>query len=332
MIFTCNAVLPIILTIATGYFLKKIRLLPKDFFPLLNKLCFRCCLPCLLCYNVYNLREIKEIAAALPVVIFAVASILCFFFIGLLISIFSTKDNSQRGVMLQAAFRSNYAIIGLSLSLSISSEPKASAIASVLSSVSIPLFNILATIALSVFCSKNEKKGRISNMLKKIATNPLILGCATGFVFLLIRAALPKNDSGEAIFLLSRDVPFAFKTLQNLALAASTIALIALGGNFELSAVSRLKKLIAIGTFSRVILCPLVCLFFAYAVGFRATEFPALIALYGTPIAVSSVPMAAEMDGDAELAGQLVVWTSLCSAFTLFLTIFFCAKIGIFEP
>ena len=50
-------------------------------------------------------------------------------------------------------------------------------------------------------------------------------------------------------------------------------------------------------------------------------EFPSLIALFGTPVAVSSAIMAEEMKNDGTLAGQLVVWTSVLSIFTMFLTI-----------
>jgi hypothetical protein len=40
--------------------------------------------------------------------------------------------------------------------------------------------------------------------------------------------------------------------------------------------------------------------------------------------------MAAEMGNDDELAGQLVVWTSIISAFTLFIIVLICRSIGIF--
>ena len=54
------------------------------------------------------------------------------------------------------------------------------------------------------------------------------------------------------------------------------------------------------------------------------------VKLFGTSIAVSTVPMAQEMDSDAELAGQLVVWTTVISAITLFVFIYLLRVIGIF--
>lgn len=65
--------------------------------------------------------------------------------------------------------------------------------------------------------------------------------------------------------------------------------------------------------------------------GFGSLEFPALFAFYGTPLAVSTVPMSSEMGSDGELTGQIVVWTTLVSAFTLFGIIFACAQHGILK-
>ena len=50
--------------------------------------------------------------------------------------------------------------------------------------------------------------------------------------------------------------------------------------------------------------------------------YPTLIALFGTPVAVSSAIMAGEMKGDEQLATQLVVWTSICSIVTIFIMVF----------
>ena len=48
---------------------------------------------------------------------------------------------------------------------------------------------------------------------------------------------------------------------------------------------------------------------------------PVLI-FFGAPTAVSSFPMAQQMDGDGELAASLVVFTSALSILTIFLWVF----------
>ena len=52
---------------------------------------------------------------------------------------------------------------------------------------------------------------------------------------------------------------------------------------------------------------------------FAPAHFACFVSVFATPVAVTTVPMAQEMDGDVTLAGQLVVWSTLVSAFTVFL-------------
>ena len=63
---------------------------------------------------------------------------------------------------------------------------------------------------------------------------------------------------------------------------------------------------------------------------FSGPEFAGLLALFGTPAAVSGAIMAYQMNNDGELANQILVWTTLFSGFTLFLFITFFRAVGIF--
>ena len=60
---------------------------------------------------------------------------------------------------------------------------------------------------------------------------------------------------------------------------------------------------------------------FTPILNFGVNEYPALVALFGTPAAVSSAIMAGQMKNDEQLATQLVVWTSIVSIATMFLTV-----------
>ena len=76
---------------------------------------------------------------------------------------------------------------------------------------------------------------------------------------------------------------------------------------------------------------PAVALTVAYLMGcFSGAHFAAFVALFATPVAVSSVPMTQEMGGDTTLVGQLVVWTTLISGFTIFMFSFILKSVGIF--
>ena len=110
------------------------------------------------------------------------------------------------------------------------------------------------------------------------------------------------------------------------------MALIALGGQFELSVVKPLFKQITLGVLWRIVLVPVITLGLAYyledSIPGMEFAYAGLIALFATPVAVSSAIMVHEMGGDEKLAGQLVIWSSIFSIFTLFGFIVFFRSIG----
>ena len=60
-LFALNAIMPIILLIFLGYFLKKKNFLDEVWFKKGNKLVFKVCLPVLLFTNVYNIESFAYI-------------------------------------------------------------------------------------------------------------------------------------------------------------------------------------------------------------------------------------------------------------------------------
>ena len=87
-------------------------------------------------------------------------------------------------------------------------------------------------------------------------------------------------------------------------------------------------KEIAAATLGRVVLAPVIGIGLAVILSTYTNllhcgpeEYPALIALFGSPVAVSSAIMAEQMHNDEQLATQLVVWTSLSSILTIFITV-----------
>ena len=330
-LFAFNAISPIILLILLGYILKKTNFLDTGWFKKGNKFVFRVCLPVLLFMNVYNIKSLEEINWT--VVIYAEIIILLMFFLGLLLVKTTIPEDRQKGVILQCVFRSNFAIIGIPLAESLGGA-EAMGIASILSAFSIPTFNILAVIALTMYNKdENGHKASLTDTLKKIVTNPLILGVAAGMVVLVIRSLIPVSaDTGEVVFSIKSNLPWLYNALNNISKISSPLALIVLGGQFDFAAVKELKKQIAIGTMARVVMVPAIALSVAIVLStytnlfhFSPEVYPALIALFGSPVAVSSAIMAQEMDNDGVLAGQLVVWTSIASIFTIFFFVVACA-------
>lgn len=322
--YAMNAVLPIILLIILGYILKCIGFFQADFLKMANKFVFRVCLPALLFYNVYNISDLGAIRW--DVVGYCLIMIAVLFVLGLFTVLFFVKDRKQKGVILQCVFRSNFAIIGLPLSEALGGA-EGIAVAAILSAFTIPFFNILAVISLSVFVSEDGKKIDAKDVLRKIVKNPLIIGVCCGLLALMIRSLIPVKSDGTLIFSLSGTLSFLYTAIGNLAKIASPLALIVLGGQFTFRAVKGMLKEIVIGTAWRIVAAPILGVATAAilsnmgVLNFDMTVYPALVALFGSPVAVSSAIMAGEMDNDEQLASQLVVWTSVGSMFTTFLLV-----------
>lgn len=325
LIFALEAVLPIIIMVAIGYLIKRIGFLTGDMAKVINKLVFRIFLPVMLFLNVYKIESLSDIETGY--IFYAVIATVVIFALSIPVVILVTKKGDRRGALLQACFRSNYALIGIPLAESLFGQAGVS-VATVLSAASIPLFNALAVVSLSIF-GNGEQKPSVKKILLGIVKNPLIQSIALGIVVLGIRAMFVNFDVG---FRLS-DVKPIYTVLDYLSRLATPLALLVLGVQFEFSAVKELKREILFGTLMRAFIVPVLGLglaFICFRQSFGGAQFAALVALFATPVAVSSVPMAQEMGADYRLAGQLVVWSTLMSAVTVFIASFLLKAAGVF--
>ena len=320
--FALNVTSPIVLMVAIGYILKRMKMVDAGVAKVLNKLVFRVFLPAMLFLNMYKIESLADVDFGF--VWYTVIATVVLFGVAILGVILFTNENPKRGALLQSVFRANYALVGIPLATSLFGVEGAIA-ATVLSAFIVPTFNSLAVVGLCLFSS--DKKVNVKNVLIGILKNPLIQSIALGFVALGIRAIFMKWG---ITFRLS-DVEPIYKTLSSLSSVATPLALIVLGAQFELSAIPELKKYIAFGVLARNLIVPVLGIGIAYLFGcFTGAHFATFVAVFCTPVAVSSVPMAQEMDADVSLAGQLVIWSTLLSAFSIFLASYVLKVLGVF--
>ncbi|MDD4290931.1 MAG: AEC family transporter [Clostridia bacterium] len=325
MIFAINAVLPVVLFMAFGYVLKIAKLIDRPFTTVANRLCFRVLIPILLFCNIYSLDSIDVIDWTL--VLFCVCATLAIFIAGFVFVKLCVKDDKQKGVILQCVFRSNFAIIGLPVAAALCENGGASS-AALLSAFTIPLFNVLAVISLSVFIKGDRGEHTIKKTFTNILTNPLIIGVVAGLAALLLRSIFVNNGVKFRL----TDATALYTFIVTIGKIASPLSLIVLGAGFSFRAVSGLKKMIIIGTASRILVVPAVVLTAALLImpDMSSQSYAGMIALFASPVAVTSAIMAKEMGSDEQLAAQLVVWTTIFSIATLFLIAMVFKMIGVF--
>ncbi|MBQ8893783.1 MAG: AEC family transporter [Clostridia bacterium] len=323
-LFAVNAVAPIMLMMVVGYFLKKAGYMDGPFGKAANRLVFHIFLPVMLFLNVYKTENLAEME--LGYIGYVLAVVLIIFALAIPYSMLVARKKERRGALLQGAFRSNYALIGIPLAQSLFGEEGA-LVASLLSAAVVPLFNVLAVISLSIF--RKGERPSVKKILLGIYHNPLIRSIFLGLVALGLRAVFERFGIGFRL----TDIKPVYTVMEDLAKLATPLALLVLGAQFEFSAVKELRREILCGTLLRTLLVPLAGIGIAYLFlrdQFGGAHFASFIAVFATPVAISSVPMAQEMDADVTLAGQLVVWTTLFSAISVFIASYLLKLAGVF--
>lgn len=322
-VYALNAVMPILLLVLLGYGLKRTGLFTQEWLRIANKFNFHYCLCALMFCNIYSLDGLGEIDFSLA--LFVLASLILLTVFGFGFAQVLTSVHNRRGVLIQVAFRSNFAIIGLPLAESLGVAGGV-ALLTAMQAPAVIYFNLMAVTVLSLYSEGNQKMD-LRKTLRGIVENPLIRGLVLGLLALCIRAVMPRTPDGALVFSLSGDLTWLYTAVTNLSRIGTPLALIVLGGQFEFQAVRSVAKEVVSGVVLRLIFAPA----FGFAAAFWAARMgwititPAvmavLIPLFSTPVAVSSSVMATEMHADDVLAGQLVVWTTIGSLFTLFLQI-----------
>ena len=315
-----NAVLPLIICMAAGYLFRRTKLVDEGFCRKCNTFCFKTFLPLMIFMNVYN--SDLESAVQPGAFLFAAAAVLVIFAAAFLIiprivrkgSVDSAGSPvsaaSRQAVLIQCIFRSNFVIFGYQVVANVYGAGQA-AVASVMAAIVVPLYNVLAVITLEYFT--NSKNG-LRPVILGIIKNPLIIGAVAALLFKLSGLTLPAP---------------LYTGLSDMAGMATPLALVVLGGTFHFDALRRNAGALAIGTLGKIVVAPLVMVPIAAALGFRDANLLSLVIVFASPAAVNSYTMAAAYGHDPELAGQLVVVTSVLSMVSVFGWIFLLRMLGL---
>ena len=349
--YSFNAVMPIILLILLGVFARRKGFLEPPMLRKVNKFNFRFNFFAMMFMNLYEVESIRQMPVRMGV--FMIASHCLLVLLGIILSGFLTGERFRRGVLVQALFRSNYAIIGIPVTVALVGDIGGQ-IASFLQLPVVLFYNMVSVLLLSYYSdyeaqyrlygegplaesnqSREEQKKAMAQksgvefgkILKGLVTNPLIQGLLTGMVVLLIREVIPRGVDGELVFSMRNDLPWLYSSLQSLARMATPLALIVLGGQLEMKEIKGYKKELIAGVLMRLVGAPAVgfsLLYVAVRLGLLVVgrpEIAVVVAIFGSPLAVSSIVMANEMGGDGHLDGQIVVWSSIFGMLSLFVLI-----------
>ena len=311
IIVSFNVIAPVFFLMVLGYLLVNYTsLADRQLTKQANAIVFKIFLPCMLFYNVYQSDIGAEIQSRIKLCIWAAGGLIILFILLCLIVPKVVKQENQQGVVIQGIFRSNYVIFGVAVVQNMYGS-KSTTTAAILSAILVPMYNFLAVVALSIFGEKRETDWK--KIIMDIIKNPLILSSMLGVVFSLLGIRLPTAVD---------------TTVQDLAKLSKPIAFMILGGDLDFSKVKGNLKLSSVVLTIKLVILPLIMIPMVVMMGYKDADLLSALLAYQTPVAVSSYIMAQQAGADGQLAGQLVVFSSVLSIFTLFVTIFILRTMG----
>lgn len=310
IIFTANTVAPVFIIVAVGYFSKKIKIINENFVDVTSKFVFSVSLPAFIFLKIIELDLSKALAVDQIAYIYS-ATILSFILVWL-ISIPFIKDGRDKSSFIQGAFRGNFAIIGLAIISNLFGRD-ALGEATIILAFLLPLYNVLAVIALTVPLRK-EKKMNMKSTLIEIMFNPLILAVIFAIPFSYFNLRLPPLVEITGTFLSDIALP---------------LALIGIGGSLNLENIKKASTLAFISSAIKLIAVPLVFTSGAYLLGYRGKDLGLMFVLFGCPTAIVSFIMAESMGANSKLAGNIILISTLGSIFTIATGILILKTVGL---
>lgn len=310
-IFSLNATLPIFLTMVVGYVIRQLGIVKDPFIKDLNSFNYKITLPFLLFKDISTADFYAEWDTSYVLFCFF-GTLICYLLILVGTRLF-VKDTTIHGEFLQASYRGSAAVLGIAF---IDNIYGSSVIAPLMVLGTVPLYNVLAVITLSVFGpnSTGLTKKTLKKTLIGIAQNPIIWGILLGMIPALLRIQFPVIIQ---------------KTVNNVAQLATPLALIGLGASFEgKKALAKIKPTIAC-TLIRLFIQPMVFLPIAVRMGFTGEKLVGLLIMLGAPTTASCYIMAKNMGHEGSLTSSVVVSTTFFSSVSLTLFLFFMKTLGV---
>lgn len=303
LLFSFNVIFPLFVLLFLGNISVKFNWIDKKTLNSLNKFIFRLPLPLLVFLGIYNMNNVDIENSIKMIAIFVLLLPLIIIFTSLIMNKKSKLPNSQKGVLVQAWFKSNIVIFGILVIQGMYGD-EGLPIYSTLILFAVPLVNILAVLVLESYRGHDVK---ISNLLLSVLKNPLVDAALLGIIFYLTQIKLPS---------------LILNPITTLSKTATPLAFIILGGTLEFKSIKKNYKLIIFGSVGKLIITPSIVILVSISLGLRGIYLGCLVAAITSPVAVSSFTMSKEMDGDGELAAQLVILTTIFSLITIFLWIY----------
>jgi predicted permease len=279
-----------------GLLLSRLGLLPERWVSTVSRWAFNLVLPVMLLIGAARVdySGLGDARHLLVGVLATLLTVLCSWFY----SRWRGHPRVLRGIFVQAAFRSNLAIIGIALAVAAYGD-RGTVLAALPVALMTVLYNVLAVWVLNATLERDESS---AGVLVGIVRNPLIIGIAIGVMLSIFRVPLPGS-----VVLLGTAISDYFLPLM----------LLCIGGAMKLSHLRGAGAITWEASLWRLCVAPLLGVLLALAMGVSGEQLGVLFLLLASPVAAASFVMVVAARGDGVLAANIVVLSTLLSMLTV---------------
>lgn len=294
--FAFSVTAPIFLMVLLGVVLKRGRVIDDAFIATASKLIYLIGLPTLLFIS-SAMSDFTQMADMRLLVAFGVMTLVVFF-LAQATAHWHVQHARDVGVFVQGAFRGNLVILGLAFCANAFGS-RGVAIAALPVAMTVVLYNFLSVYTLN---RSLETENGFGKTLKGIMRNPLLIAIALGLIVNAVGLPLPKLLLDSGSYLGQMVLP---------------LALICIGGALNLKQLYRVDRVAAAASVWKLLLSPLLACAIAIGLGVRGENLAILFLLAASPTATVSFAMVQAIGGNANLAANVIVQTTLASLLTV---------------
>jgi len=294
-----NIVLPVFLVIGLGYALGARGFIPAEANAWLSRFVFYVAAPALLLRS--TSQESFAWRESLPTLL-ATGGVTVLVAAGAYIAA-GRLAPARRGVLAQGCLRSNTVFFGLPVILNALGDQVLAPL-SILIAFLVVVENLLSVLVLTLPHQKLSARDPALwwRTALRIVTNPLILGCAVGILLSTVHLHMPAGID---------------RALALVGSTASPLGLLCVGAGLDLGQLRSEIGATSVTAAVRLVIHPALVFFALRALGVAGLELDMAVLLLACPTAVVTYIMARELEGDAHLAGAIIIGTTVASLVTL---------------
>ncbi len=303
-----NTLVPLLAIVLLGAVLRRTRFASAGLFRETNRLLYWIALPALL-FEETATAELGGDAALRVAGVILAATAACIG-VGYVVAWLLRVPRHGTGAFVQGGFRGNLAYVGLpAITLALagadgSIDPAVRTLAVLALALVVPIYNIVAVVVLvaSGGAAPGQPAEARTAYLRKLGvalvTNPFIVACLAGLLFAVSGWELPAIVARTCATLGQMTTPLALLGV------GATLSLTALRGRWAQAAGAALVK---------VGVAPLVGYLLVTALGLSPLELRIAMIYLATPTATASYVMAGQLGSDEQLAGAIIVLSTILS-------------------